>query len=162
MSRELPKDEVPSQPVDLAMPKVRSGQGPGTSVRRWMLGLVIAAAVFNFLAPAIIEVVERQFAPSSGPGSAEVMLFLMPAMIGVLCGELGALAYWLVWGEGPFLKRLAAHWAAALALGSTLLCGFGRWKGDVWGDWASMAVDMIAEACILPAVSLAVQLPLWP
>jgi hypothetical protein len=162
MPRELSKNEVPSQPVGLAMPNVPAWQTPGTCARRWMLGLVIAAAVFNFLALAIIEVVERQFAPRSGPGSADVILFLMPAITGVLCGELGAMAYWLVWGEGPFLKRLAAHWAVGLALVSALVCGFGMWKIDVYdGNWGLMASDMIGEACILPVVSLAIQLPLW-
>jgi hypothetical protein len=79
-------------------------------------------------------------------------------MLGVLPGQIGALASWLVWGQGRFLRRLAIHWASALAL----------WLSAIMGCFVGAsppreaANGIIATICLLPLVSLIVQAPLWP
>jgi hypothetical protein len=67
------------------------------------------------------------------------------------------LAAWVAWGDGPFLRRLAAHWIIAPCLyliwlvGMLLALGTGR---DVPHLAAHVALGV-------PLVSLAAQFPLW-
>jgi hypothetical protein len=118
-----------------------------------LVALALAAGVFNCLAMPIL----RGASGDSGSG-----LFFGPIVVGVLLGQFGAMALWLVWGEGPFLRRLALHWVVGLLL----LCGFflglvvamfdaGPMSESWWRDFAMLL-------CVVPAFSLAAQLPLWP
>jgi len=89
-------------------------------------------------------------------------MFLEAIGMAVLPGEVGALALWLVWSRGPFLRRLAIHWSVAVALLTSLLLGVvaatteDRFFNDI-------VIDFLAVVgCLLPISSLAAQLPLWP
>jgi hypothetical protein len=111
----------------------------------WIVG---AAAAFNFLSPLIFSAADTN-----------ANLLLVPVSIGVLLGEIGALAGWLVWSNGPFLRRLAIHWAVAVGLAGCLAVGFipvlppfVPWD-DLWG--------FAAVAALIPIHSLAGQLPHW-
>lgn len=161
---ELPNADIERQANHRALLKALAWETPRGQVRRGMLGLVIAAAAFNAFAAPIVEMVERPYIASTGPGTVGVMLFWMPLMIGVLCGEVGAMACWLVWAEGRFWRRLVIHWAVGLVLGLCLLCGWLLTMIDAWGPGSSPLIFYEAAwlACGLPATSLAVQVPMWP
>jgi len=114
----------------------------------WLLAL---AAVFNFLLFPMLRAME------SGDGA--IVLF-GAAAVGLFPAQAGTLTLWLVWGPGSFVRRLAIHWLAALALFTAWAMGIAIAFGSdgpaqelprVWGT----------VLCSLPLVSLAGQLPLW-
>jgi hypothetical protein len=127
--------------------------------RRGMIRLALAAAVFNALAASLMGLAEN----ISG-GDRGAMLFFGPLIVGVLCGEVGAMACWLVWGEGSFLRRLAVHWGIGLAISLCLLCGFllvFAFTDYVW-EFRRIFYAAAGFGCVLPTASLSAQLPLWP
>jgi hypothetical protein len=159
MQIDLPQDEVRSQPIGAAQPFAPARPKPDTLLRQGMLGLVVIAAIFNALTPIAIQLIE-----ANGPWEQALMLLFMPVVVGVFCGEIGAMACWLVWGEGPFLRRLLIHWSLALGMGLCLVGGVLLVSGDI-GYQLRLRVTFEGAAriaCVIPAVSLAVQLPLWP
>jgi hypothetical protein len=141
--------EEPALPPRLPPVELREAK----SARAGLIGLAIAAGVFNLLAFPLV----RASAMDRG-----AILFLGPLMFGVLSGELAAMAQWLVWGEGTFLRRLAVHWAVGMALLGCLLLG----GLAAMADTATVNSEMLREAAIplslIPSFSLATQLPLWP
>jgi hypothetical protein len=89
------------------------------------------------------------------------MLLVAPIVMGILPGEVGALAGWLVWGQGPFLRRLAVHWSIGLALLGCLLIGILAATADMPVN-NGVVQEALVPLCLLPIMSLAVQLPMWP
>jgi hypothetical protein len=128
-----------------------SEQRNGRSPRGGLVALVTVAGLFNVLVIPLLEA-------SSGPLTAFVFA---PVFYGVMLGQVGALALWLVWGEGPFLRRLALHWCVGLLLASCLMVGSAVQSGAMQ-PLAMLWNQTISFLCVLPAVSLAAQLPLWP
>jgi len=125
----------------------------GESARGGLVALAVAAGVFNVLAVPILRGVT---------GDRGAALLFGPIVVGVLAGEFGAMALWFVWGEGPFLRRLAMHWGVGLLL----LCGFMVGlaavmfeEGPMWEFWWRETATVL---CAVPALSLGAQLPLWP
>jgi hypothetical protein len=117
-------------------------------------GLIIAAiltSAFNVVAFRIVLVCLGLRWSDMVTGI--VFTILEGAILGVSLGQLCAAAIWLVWGEGPFLSRLAIHWLVGLAM-------FGP-MAFVKADTLTPA-RIVMQVCSLPAMSLAVQLPLWP
>ena len=70
----------------------------------WLLAL---ACTFNFFVFPCLRAIE---------GGNDAIVFLGGAAVGMFPAQLGALTLWLVWGPGPFLRRLAIHWLGGLAL----------------------------------------------
>jgi hypothetical protein len=135
------------------------------SARRGMWGLVIAAATFNGLAyPLIRIVVATVVFNSRGLGGGVAMWLLVPLASAVLAGEMVALACWLVWSGGSFLRRLAVHWAIGAALLMTLICGIllAAAGTQTSGQTFRSLGEALVIACCLPTISLAAQIPLWP
>jgi hypothetical protein len=125
-----------------------------------MLGLAVAAFVFNVAGPPLMRLAREDQGAYD-----DLMLLLAPPIIGVVLGEIGAMACWLVWWEGPFLKRLAMHWLIAAALAISLAVGMVIFLVELFNDsgWKLIVSEMFGvPACVLPVVSLGVQLPLWP
>src|SRR5205814_636686 len=81
---------------------------PSESSRLAFIGLVAAAAFFDFLIVPVLSGL-------SGPEGAVVVSFI----VGVSAGQLAALACWLVCSDGSFLHRLVVHWSTG---GILLLC----------------------------------------
>jgi hypothetical protein len=125
----------------------------GNSAGGGLTALAVAAGVFNVLAIPILRGASRD------PGAG---LFFGPIVVGVLLGEIGGMTLWLVWGDGAFLRRLAMHWGVGLLLlGSFFLGLAGAMAGD--GPQPEFWWHVVATVlCVVPAVSLAAQLPLWP
>jgi hypothetical protein len=114
--------------------------------------LLAAACIFNFFVFPCLRAVE---------GGSRGTLFVGASAVGLFPAQLGALTLWLVWGPGSFLRRLAVHWIAALALFAAWALGIAVAIG---GDGPARELPSIwgAVCCSLPIVSLAAQLPLWP
>jgi hypothetical protein len=90
------------------------------------------------------------------------MLFFAPLVIGCFVGQIGAMALWLVWGDGPFLRRLAIHWAVGVALIASALFGLALATADVQHYPPFAIYELLSVICILPIVSLAIQVVHWP
>jgi hypothetical protein len=135
------------------------------SARTGMLGLVIVACVFNLLALPVVRGIESRgpFYASTGIHSNILMLVVMPVIVGVLAGEIGAMACWLVWAEGLFWQRLVVHWAAGLVMVACVLCGWLVATLDIGQQLRPGVLQAAAWIfCVVPGASLAVQLPMWP
>jgi hypothetical protein len=139
---------------DFPQRKERPAAMPAVSVRGALIGLVVAAGVIDFLFFPL--------ARASG-GRFSGVIFFGAIYVGFVFGQVMALAAWLVWNEGPFLRRLAIHWGIAFGLAAAFFCGL----------IAALVADSISRidfknaglafvVCTLPAVSLAAQLPFWP
>jgi len=132
---------------------------PGSldSLRRnfplWMPVLVVLLGLANFIVSPWA---------STGGGSDPVYLMLLAALVGVMTAEAGVLAVWLVWSEWPLPLKFTLHWLTGLFL-------FGCWGvGYLVAVPASAQLtrdhrvqDLVITAGCLPAISLAVQTPLW-
>src|SRR5262245_32534704 len=93
------------------------------------------------------------------------MLVVAPVVMGVMLGQIAALALWLLWGEGTFLRRLVIHWCVGLGLFGAACLGMALATADqgLWGGDDLVALKGVATfLCFLPGVSLAAQAPLWP
>ena len=116
-----------------------------------LVGLCFAAGVFNAVAIPLAR----------GMDGSPLGFFLTSCAVGIITGQIDALALWLVWGEGPFLLRLAIHWGVFDILLLCLLAGTAVALADIHGlgdFWRDLAPGL----CLLPLASLAAQLPLWP
>ena len=116
-----------------------------------LVGLCFAAGLFNALAIPLAR----------GTGGSPLGLLLVSSALGIITGQVGALALWLVWGEEPFLRRLAIHWGVFSLLLLCLLVGTAIALADINAPrdfWRDLAPGL----CLLPLASLAAQLPLWP
>jgi hypothetical protein len=133
---------------------------PVLGSRGAMIGLVVAAGVIDFLIFPLVRVCE------DAPGMMAIML-VMPLVFGFIPGQFGAMAVWLIWGQGPFLRRLIVHWGVVMGLGAAFLLGLAAASMDQMspsapGDVANALRAVAMVACSLPAISLGAQLPLWP
>ena len=132
---------------------------PAASLPAWsdacIVGVMVGAAVvFNFVILPMVRV--------AGESRAEpAIIFFVSLAIGVYAAELAILTLGLVWGPGSFLRRLLVHWAIVFGLYVAWALGFAAGFGSqtratelpqIWGTML----------CVLPLVSLAAQLPLWP
>jgi hypothetical protein len=93
----------------------------------------------------------------SGP-PYEVGWAIRFGIVGCVLAQGNLLAEWLAWGDGPFLRRLLAHWKIAAGLYLIWLVGFGlalARHGRVPPEIAKTV------ALGVPLVSIAAQLPLW-
>jgi hypothetical protein len=133
----------PAAPVaPLAPPAANAEYGP-----TW-LGLLSLAGLFvlvNFSIVAVMKMIDDDS-------------FIVFGCIGIMLAEGFVLAAWLVLGSGPFLRRFALHWAAALLLGAIGLLGAIVAEGPRDGDIRDMLENVPMS---LPLASLAIQLPLW-
>ncbi len=141
---------ISDSPIPASIESQRAAAG--TSTRRFK-PLLIAAGSFNLLAIPVLRAAEND----SG-----AMLFFAPIVIGYFVGQIGAMALWLVWGDGPFLWRLAIHWAIGLALIASALVGLALATADMQHYPPFAIYELLSVVCILPIVSLAIQLLHWP
>jgi len=154
MQIKTQQDEIPASLAGVVGSEVPVPRRPEICARRGLIGLVIAAGIFNVMAMPV-----NRLSRESGDW---VIRLVAPLIFGVLLGQVGAMACWLVWAEGSFPRRLAAHWSIALALVLSLLGGAICAMDHFNGDYMGLFTETLVPACMLPAVSLAVQLPLWP
>jgi len=115
------------------------------------VALWIVAALFNLLAIPLARAM----------GDDPPIIFLWAGMlIGILPGQVGALALWVVWGDGSFLRRLAIHWGVGSVLWLCLMTGLVLAMSDMPppDGWHEVGITF----CLLPLASLAAQTPLWP
>jgi len=91
----------------------------------------------------------------SPPSAVGVAIAL--GIVGCVLAQGNLLAAWLAWDDGPFLRRLLAHWMVAMGLYLIWLVGFGLAVRDLKG------MPEFARTVVLgvPLVSLAAQFPLW-
>jgi hypothetical protein len=116
-----------------------------------LAGLCFAAGLFNIVViPA-----------SRAVGESAVGLWWMSMSVGIVAGQVGAMALWLVWGEGTFLQRLGIHWGVFGLLLLCFLVGTAIALADV-NNPRDFWRDSAPGLCLLPLVSLAAQLPVWP
>src|SRR4051794_6490146 len=102
-------------PSDLAVDKAllggrkplvyRPDRSAAESSRLGFFLLIPPAAVFDLLALPIL-------ASNHDPE----MRLIAPIVVGILIGQIGAGASWLVWSDGRFSRRLAIHWSVVGAL----------------------------------------------
>src|SRR3954453_1616521 len=123
MAMDVPKPalEVPPEGLradDRVLHEALARETPEGWARRGMIGLVIVAGVFNVMAVPLMRLA------GSHPFGGRVAMFFGPMLGGVLAGEIGAMACWLVWGEGRFWRRLAVHWGLSLVIVMCLTCGW--------------------------------------
>ena len=110
--------------------------------------LIVPCLVCDFLMMPV-------FASLNGPPSAVAAVTF--GIVGCVLAQGNLLAAWLAWSDGPFLRRLLAHWKIAAGLYLVWLVGFGL-------AVAGGRVPPIIAATValgVPLVSIAAQLPLW-
>jgi hypothetical protein len=112
--------------------------------------LLLIAAAFNFFVPILVRA-------SAEHGDFSV---IEPIAFGVTNGEVALLTWWLVWGPGTFVARLAMHWCAAMGLLAAFAVGMAVAMSDAAvGEFLEVVGVLF---CCSPLVSLSAQLPLWP
>jgi len=79
-------------------------------------------------------------------------------IVGSVLAQGCLLAAWLAWSDGPFLRRLLAHWKIAAGLYLIWLVGFGLANAR-HGKVPPLIAAIVALG--VPLVSLAAQFPLW-
>ncbi len=90
----------------------------------------------------------------------ESMVFVVAAGIGSLIAQFGVLPAWLVWGTGPFWKRLLVHWGLAIGLAIAWLFGLMLVVPSL--GWPHhVARDLAIMGLCLPGFSLGIEAPLW-
>src|SRR5688572_12944327 len=76
--------------------------------------LVVGLAIVNVLAAPILRGMD---------GGNDAMLIVAPAVIGILIGQVGAMACCLVFFPGPFVRRLLIHWGVTIVLSVAFVVG---------------------------------------
>ena len=112
----------------------------------WLIVPCLAAD--GLMAPVIASL--------QGPSATLVGAAIGFGIVGCVLAQGNLLAAWLAWGEGPFLRRLWAHWKIAIGLYLVWLVGMILAVRD-----HEMPAVAATVALGVPLVSLAVQLPLW-
>lgn len=139
-------DQAPTKAGDLkaALPERRRTQ-------LFLIAFVLAAAcaLVDFSLGPLFE-----WLRTSGAKGIEVAYFF--GLLGCTLAQGNLLAAWLVWSEGPFLRRLGWHWVAAavLFLAWTLGLALAALPKEAQIVW-------LAIGLVVPVVSLAAQFPLW-
>lgn len=119
---------------------------PRMSAAWWTLvGVSIPA---DFLMLPIVSAIDT---PPTPP--AAVLAF---GMLGSTLAQGSLLAAWLVWGDGPFLRRLFWHWMIAGGLCCLWLIGLAMAAPP--RDFREVGFTV---ALTVPIVTLGAQLPLW-
>lgn len=117
------------------------------------LPLLIVAAVFG-VADFAVAPLMKQFS------ARDVGALLVFACLGMIPAQFAILSIALVFGEGKFWVRLAAHWCLSLLLG---LCWAGGFLASMrYGVQEHHLHEVLRGLCALPVIALATQLPLWP
>ena len=93
----------------------------------------------------------------SGPPRVFLAAFAF-GIVGCVLAQGCLLAAWVAWGDGPFLRRLEAHWSVAACLYLVWLVGFGL-AVALSGRIPPKIAATVALG--VPLVSLAAQFPLW-
>lgn len=123
----------------------RSPKKPSVQFPFEMRIAVAGGAAFNLFTMPLI---------SAGDRGDTLLVF--PIVLGPLISQFALLTLWLVWSEGPFVKRLAIHWMCVIAL----------WIGWALGALTIKEPEILeilqVTACSLPLIMLAIQLPFWP
>jgi hypothetical protein len=96
-----------------------------------------------------------------GPDHGAMFLAMLAA--GPLLAQFGILPAWLVWGDGPFWRRLVIHWSLAIVLSLAWLCGMAM---GMAADGPIVPAEMVFRQLVmlflcLPAVSLGIEGPMW-
>jgi hypothetical protein len=97
------------------------------------------------------------FLSVSGPPRVFLVVFAL-GIIGCVLAQGCLLAAWVAWGDGPFLRRLEAHWKVAACLYLVWLVGLGL-AVALSGRIPPQIAATVALG--VPLVSLAAQFPLW-
>lgn len=129
----------------------QGGDGFANNPSRPLFELFLVAALFNLLALPALRALD----------GGTLAHFWAAVLAGALAGEVGALALWLVWGEGSFLRRLATHCCIGSVLWMCFLAGFAIATTDV-NSPPEFRRDMVLGFCLLPLASLSAQAPMWP
>src|SRR5215218_7977956 len=116
--------------------------------RIFAAGFVAVCLACNFLMVPLVASIDDKL--------AEYFVPFALGIIGCTIAQGNLLAAWLVWSPGPFLRRLAIHWAIALGLylvwrAGVALCS----HRDFFGRVAATV------GLIVPLISLGAQFPLW-
>jgi hypothetical protein len=121
----------------------------------WIVTWLGLAALF-LLCDLTIAPCMRQWGPDMWGA-----LFVYAAA-GPLFAQFGVLPAWLALGDRPYWFRLARHWLAAIAAMAAAALG------NILANWSSGRVlriedgpAMMSLLLVLPALSLAVESPLW-
>jgi hypothetical protein len=141
--------KICDEPDDVAVPAGIASADWDLKSAALVLAVVVAA--FNV---ASFPLLRGTVGPSGGD------LVIVGLVLGVFPAQVGALTLWLVFGSGPFLLRLAAHWGIAFGLFAAWALGCAAAMAD--GPTRELPEVLSAVVCSLPLVSLAAQLPLWP
>jgi hypothetical protein len=97
------------------------------------------------------------FLSVSGPPRVFLTAFAL-GIVGCVLAQGCLLAAWVAWGDGPFLRRLEAHWNVAACLYAIWLVGFGL----AVALSGRIPLQIAATVALgVPLVSLAAQFPLW-
>jgi hypothetical protein len=95
------------------------------------------------------------------PRPGVLSILVVGVMSGLVPAQAGLLTLWLVWAPVPFWLRHLLHWNVA---GGLFLAGIlgAAFDAPYSGDYGRWITDVLIALFILPAISLACQLPHWP
>jgi hypothetical protein len=113
----------------------------------WVVLVAVCAAADFFLVPAWL------LAP---PWSARLAAVGPFFVLGCTLAQGNALAAWLAWSEGAFLRRLFVHWGIAAGLCSIWLAALAIFVKPQDAIFVQSSIVLA-----VPLVSLAAQSPLW-
>jgi hypothetical protein len=139
--------------ADPQLAPLKSGPAPGPSVGSPALRFSAFSIIVTCLACDFLMVPAFTFFYRP-PYDLGVPLVL--GIVGCVLAQGCLLAAFLVWSEGPFLRRLLTHWL--IAAGLYLVWLVGAALAAPHPAWPQLAVTV---ALGVPLVSLAVQFPLW-
>jgi hypothetical protein len=138
-----------------------SSNVPPTSRDQVLYGRAAAIGLAIILVGFGLANLSCTFVFESIPQPSVLSILVVGVMFGLVPAQAGLLTLWLVWAPFPFWLRHLLHWNAA---GGLMLAGMVGAEvamepsaGD--GRWFT---DMLIAVFILPAISLACQLPHWP
>jgi hypothetical protein len=138
-----------------------SSSVPPTSPDQVLSGRAVAIGLAVILVGLGLANLSWTFIVESIPQPGVLSILVLGVMGGFVTAQVGLLTLWLVWAPVPFWLRHLLHWNVA---GGLLLAGMvGAAVGSQHvADGSRWLTDMLIALFILPAISLACQLPHWP
>jgi hypothetical protein len=122
----------------------------GTSLRQIAGWGIFGIAAVNFTSVALLKAADGEVAALVALIGAEIYF-----------AEIAAATLWVVWGPGPFVKRLLVLYGVGIVLYLAWAIAFVAAFRDR-GPPGGILQFCAAVLCSLPPVCLAAQLPLWP
>jgi hypothetical protein len=134
---------------------------PPTSREQSLSGRAAAISLAVILVGFGLANLSWTFVIESIPQPNVLSLFVVAVMGGFVTAQVGLLTLWLVWAPVPFWLRQLLHWnvAGGLFLAGVVGAAVAAPYSADQGRWFT---DVLIATCILPAISLACQLPHWP